>query len=622
MSIMFSSNLSEGKIDLNAMFNLSLNFDLLKNIISHLLQTEQELKEEITKIKAENIKNQSLIINAKEDLQTNTQNELENISKEYIDKEISNINELYKNKISKLEKRVQSIEKSIFNHDYINNENIDNENTKKEDNDNINNSETILNSSKSLTSKINGITAIIKNQEKKYDEDNSSNLSSDEENSKKKSNYEKMGSLLSDMIKKLKEEITINTNNMINKKMKEHIKKINPISIDKVNELINSQTEVFNINHIQLQNNLETLKKNYTQKTKEIEDKSIQSDIKQNNIQKQINDIKSKFILYTLTKDFQQYKTEQLEFINNHISDYKTEIDKINKKISDIISDVEICMRNEDIKSKFKILAKKVDQVIRVNDIVTELTKKVEILSNMQQTYDLNNYTEIKVFNEFKTNTLKTLEKLKLQTDRNSDNFSDFADNVSKNKASLKDLRDLEESFNVKLENYKTFNKSSFADKSETKKLLKYLEQQISQMYSDYIKQNEGNWLIAKKPFNGHVCASCENVIGDLKDQTQYVPWNRAKSTLFDNQVYSIGNGFSKMLKLMKKDVKSTKNHNDSNYLDIEDTRNLPNLNKLNKSTNIIFSDCGKDELLESRKTIYEDNNNQTKIMKVFKLDK
>jgi len=35
------------------------------------------------------------------------------------------------------------------------------------------------------------------------------------------------------------------------------------------------------------------------------------------------------------------------------------------------------------------------------------------------------------------------------------------------------------------------------------------------------------NWLLAKKPLGGNSCASCEAYIGDIKDTTQYQPWNK-----------------------------------------------------------------------------------------------
>jgi len=35
------------------------------------------------------------------------------------------------------------------------------------------------------------------------------------------------------------------------------------------------------------------------------------------------------------------------------------------------------------------------------------------------------------------------------------------------------------------------------------------------------------NWLIAKKPLDGNSCASCESYIGDIKNTTQYLAWNK-----------------------------------------------------------------------------------------------
>ena len=41
-------------------------------------------------------------------------------------------------------------------------------------------------------------------------------------------------------------------------------------------------------------------------------------------------------------------------------------------------------------------------------------------------------------------------------------------------------------------------------------------------------KNDKGdNWLIAKKPINGYTCASCEQYLGDLHDNNQFVPWNK-----------------------------------------------------------------------------------------------
>ena len=66
-------------------------------------------------------------------------------------------------------------------------------------------------------------------------------------------------------------------------------------------------------------------------------------------------------------------------------------------------------------------------------------------------------------------------------------------------------------------------------DWTEVTKNIKYLDTQIKHIIEVYIKKMEkgDNWLIAKKPVNGHTCASCESYIGELPDSNQYVPWNK-----------------------------------------------------------------------------------------------
>lgn len=35
------------------------------------------------------------------------------------------------------------------------------------------------------------------------------------------------------------------------------------------------------------------------------------------------------------------------------------------------------------------------------------------------------------------------------------------------------------------------------------------------------------NWLLAKKPLGGTSCASCEAYIGDIKNTTEYLAWQK-----------------------------------------------------------------------------------------------
>ena len=55
--------------------------------------------------------------------------------------------------------------------------------------------------------------------------------------------------------------------------------------------------------------------------------------------------------------------------------------------------------------------------------------------------------------------------------------------------------------------------------------------------------------VIRKKPINGYSCAPYELYIGELRDDAlKFIPWNKMPLRGPSDQLYSKGNGFSKML--------------------------------------------------------------------------
>jgi hypothetical protein len=94
------------------------------------------------------------------------------------------------------------------------------------------------------------------------------------------------------------------------------------------------------------------------------------------------------------------------------------------------------------------------------------------------------------------------------------------------------------------------------------------------------------NWLLAKKPLNGYSCAACESYIGELKDNTQYIPWNRYPLRDPNEKLYRIGNGFSKMLQMLNFDNVDTSNspprgnQTSTNFFKANNINVNPNLNK------------------------------------------
>ena len=188
------------------------------------------------------------------------------------------------------------------------------------------------------------------------------------------------------------------------------------------------------------------------------------------------------------------------------------------------------------------------------------LTKKNFNLEKNRQNIDSSKFLEIKTFEEFKSQIIKEFNNV-------NDNFNHLRkliDNILdslKNKSSFKDIKALEEDILTKMEDLKLTNAKKYAERIETIKNIKYLDQQIKQIIQYYIKKNDkdNNWLIAKKPLNGNLCASCEAYIGDLKDNTNYIPWNKYPNRDVE-KLYRLGNGFSKMLQMIQVDENDKKN--------------------------------------------------------------
>ena len=73
------------------------------------------------------------------------------------------------------------------------------------------------------------------------------------------------------------------------------------------------------------------------------------------------------------------------------------------------------------------------------------------------------------------------------------------------------------------------------------------------------------NWLLAKKPLNNYLCASCESVIkGELDKRSNFIAWNKYPSR--DEKNYRMGHGFSKMLQLVNDDIMRNTTNDSINY--------------------------------------------------------
>ena len=213
----------------------------------------------------------------------------------------------------------------------------------------------------------------------------------------------------------------------------------------------------------------------------------------------------------------------------------------------------------------------------------------------------LDDYVETSIFNEFIKEETKVNEKFK----KDIESYKQFNEEIIetlKKAASIQDLKNLEDYIVDLFEELKDKLFKLYPRKSDINKNIKSLELQIKHIYEMIIKKDErtDNWMLAKKPIGGFSCASCENYIGDLKENDEKVFWNQMPDHEKDINVNRLGNGFSRILNLVNI-KKENKNNKDDNNLLLKSEVEKPDYGKILKKDN---------KSNENNKNIDSDKNN------------
>lgn len=161
----------------------------------------------------------------------------------------------------------------------------------------------------------------------------------------------------------------------------------------------------------------------------------------------------------------------------------------------------------------------------------------------------------------------ETFRALERRVDALENEFNAFRNEIAKilkdlqdqinQKADLEALAELEKSLMNKLDEVVKALIKQLADKNDTKKALKALEKQLKNLYELIMnRQNnpdEDDAMFAKKPLGGWSCASCEKNLINLQGQTaDYYPWNRFPVRDPQERIARVGQGFSRMLSMIK----------------------------------------------------------------------
>ncbi len=439
----------------------------------------------------------------------------------------------------------------------------------------------------------------------KKDEEDLLKLKNELTNLKNSSNFETRNlSFLKEQILKIPIDIENIRSNLSDRIIK------NKENIDKIREKVNNNIKDINLNLNNIKKDVEIFKENINNKIEEIES-NIKKENEEENPSTDRNGVK--------LEEFQNFKESILKKYNsldkkynslnssNKSEELEEKINKLQKEIQnkkpnpqDFYNLSELVQSHNDNLENIKnekgdiqeSLKKMKDTLFLVNrkceDLILQNLKSTKNFEDSEETKSrqnflakLDDYVEASIFNEFIKEETKVNEKFK----KDIDTYKQFNEEIIetlKKAASIQDLKNLEDYIIDLFDELKDKLFKLYPRKSDVNKNFKSLELQIRQIYEMIIKKDERseNWMLAKKPIGGFSCASCENYLGDLKENDEKVFWNQLPEHEKDINTHRIGNGFSRILNLVNI-KKENKNEKEDNNLLLKSEVEKPDYGKL-----------------------------------------
>ena len=339
-----------------------------------------------------------------------------------------------------------------------------------------------------------------------------------------------------------------------------------------------------------------------------------------------------------------------------NITEVYERLDSLEKDLNKKGSKYEVSELKEKVMSleeNEKDLSFKVEQmqqfIEKIRTDMQQIIRKIEFLSGQLNRInnenadmdkgkgpiiDINKLVDMNLFNEKQKEINKKFDKVRLSFEEVARNIDDILQKLS-HVPSDKDFSQFQSIIRTMIDELKLGLNKKYAERNETNKSIKFLETQIKTIQESFQKKMDGadNWLLAKKPLNNYVCASCESIIkGELDKKSEFVPWNKYPNR--EEKSYRYGHGFSRMLQLINEDKKREIKEKDSmseGGSDSEPILKLPKLNRLHiNSGKLKINNAMSDEENNVPYDKNGPNNDQDpilteerpKIMKIFKRSK
>ena len=316
--------------------------------------------------------------------------------------------------------------------------------------------------------------------------------------------------------------------------------------------------------------------------------------------------------IYLVEKEIKNKKPDESEFfsLSEQVQSHQDFLDSIKIENTNTQNDL------KKLKETINLINRKCEDLILQNLMSAKMpddSKESKARQNLMFA-KLEEYVELSVFNEYLIDNSRDKEKIRKEID-SLKQFKEEMIETLKKSASIIDLKNLESYLEDIIDEFKDKMFKLCPRKSEITKALKNMELQIRSLYDLIMKKEEKSetWMLAKKPIGYFTCASCENYIGELKENDEKVFWNQFPEygpIVKELNINKIGNGFSRILNLV--DFNKDKNENDKTgkTLSIED-KDKNNSKDTNDKIKNIFNETG---YKNSKKTIFRNINIETNL--------
>ena len=612
-------------INPNKVLEISFNYELLKYILTALINNQQTLSEELTKMKLSLYKQQKHSCDLESEIidlkiqRVNSPGELEELNSKK--NELNSKNNIFNTELESFikqnEEKIRQKTMQIYTMKqpkYETKKEISEEELSPRMSDELNEEE--KNSKKDNVEVNKNIKERFSKTGKKISNDDFENNSSVEDINKKieisfndikdiKSSIQTLQKDLSALRTKTSEK---NKENM-ERKIPQMIEEIYDNKITSIKKLLNNDINQIKEDMEIINQNLEEKTSKFDNKTKELESlisKNFKNDLEEikNNYEKIKNNI-------SLNSEKLSNIVTPLDFANSRRElEEKIESEKKGLSLDMIeIRSVAISLKNQLIdhlndsrdRDNIKNIMKLIESMNSNINRLMEYKKINEEKEKRKTIVDKNKYVKPEQFNEGINNLKKMIDGNKREFSEIHFDIANIRENDLTNKASLKDLKNLEDTIFEKIEQLKNIIKRNFVEKTMLVKNLKYIEYQTKHLIEENKKvEKKDNWLLAKKPVNGHLCASCEAYLGDLKPITNsnFINWNRypkKKIGDIEQKIFKVNAGFSKVLQMINQDnnlsksvsVNISKEERNSSSAEGNNRRKIPNLIQQSKKKSL-----------------------------------